>query len=231
MTNSFNRYAYVWNNPLKYVDPTGFIARSRYESSLDYDPILSGADSYAEHMGSRYGSGIELQQPNNMGSPGNLFGAAVAAAIHAVAASSLQDEIGNIQQSKPKDVDEPLDASDERETKYDDDVVSVELKPTKDSPNRLGDPGGHRIRITLDNGTIIDVDRTRSKEEVDDPRNPSGKKTRKRFKLALDNKGEKRKQQPKELEMLNDAIEESSETSEDDSSSSSSSSDDGWGGR
>ncbi|MGF1766198.1 hypothetical protein L4D06_02225 [Enterovibrio makurazakiensis] len=172
-----------------------------------------------------------------MGSPGNLFGAAVAAAIHAVAASSLQDEIGNIQQSKPKDVDEPLDASYERETKYDgeptqfdDDIVSVELKPTKGSPNRLGDHDGHRIRITLENGTIIDVDRTRSKEELDDPRNPSGKKTRKRFKWALDNKGEKREPQPKELEMLNDAIKgskKSSETSEDDSSSS----DDGWGGR
>ncbi|MGF1763864.1 RHS repeat-associated core domain-containing protein [Aliivibrio kagoshimensis] len=24
VTNSFNRYSYVWNNPLKYVDPTGF---------------------------------------------------------------------------------------------------------------------------------------------------------------------------------------------------------------
>ena len=25
VTNSFNRYAYVWNNPLKYNDPTGFV--------------------------------------------------------------------------------------------------------------------------------------------------------------------------------------------------------------
>ena len=26
VTNSYNRYAYVWNNPLKYNDPTGFVA-------------------------------------------------------------------------------------------------------------------------------------------------------------------------------------------------------------
>ncbi|OEE67892.1 hypothetical protein A1OO_19335 [Enterovibrio norvegicus FF-33] len=192
VTNSFNRYAYVWNNPLKYRDPSGFVARSHYESSLDYDPILSGADSYAEHMGSRYGSTIEIQQPHNMGSSGNLFGAAVAAAIHAVAASSLQDEIGNIQQSKPEDVDEPLDADNEIETKYhgeptqfdDDDIVSVELRNKKHT-NRLGGAAdGHGITITLEDGTEIDVEETRAKEKKDDPFNPSGRSPV-RFKHAL----------------------------------------------
>ncbi|MEZ9526804.1 RHS repeat-associated core domain-containing protein [Enterovibrio norvegicus] len=36
VTNSFNRYAYVWNNPLKYVDPTGY--ESGEPDQPDYEP-------------------------------------------------------------------------------------------------------------------------------------------------------------------------------------------------
>ncbi|MEZ8208683.1 RHS repeat-associated core domain-containing protein [Vibrio bivalvicida] len=34
VTNSFNRYSYVWNNPLKYTDPTGFYSWGDFENDV-----------------------------------------------------------------------------------------------------------------------------------------------------------------------------------------------------
>ncbi|MDW6002749.1 RHS repeat-associated core domain-containing protein [Vibrio mangrovi] len=47
VTNSFNRYSYVWNNPLKYVDPTGFETeeQSGTEASSDQNSEGTGADA------------------------------------------------------------------------------------------------------------------------------------------------------------------------------------------
>ncbi len=47
VTNSFNRYSYVWNNPLKYTDPTGFSLRETWDKIKDAvrDFFGGGSDS------------------------------------------------------------------------------------------------------------------------------------------------------------------------------------------
>ena len=51
MTNSFNRYSYVWNNPLKYTDPTGFFTHENGGKS--YNERVSDANkTKKQHSGS-----------------------------------------------------------------------------------------------------------------------------------------------------------------------------------
>ena len=45
VTNSFNRYSYVWNNPLKYTDPTGFSTKDKKECSADSASLTGGERS------------------------------------------------------------------------------------------------------------------------------------------------------------------------------------------
>ncbi|HIF9111856.1 TPA: RHS repeat-associated core domain-containing protein [Photobacterium damselae] len=50
MTNSFNRYSYVMNNPLKYVDPTGFLWGDDFGSTCNTDGSIR--DSKGDRIGS-----------------------------------------------------------------------------------------------------------------------------------------------------------------------------------
>ncbi|WP_394213691.1 RHS repeat-associated core domain-containing protein, partial [Enterovibrio calviensis] len=57
VTNSFNRYTYVWNNPLKYVDPTGF--------ELSQEQIDSVGGNSGKHSEDYGDSGNDYSQSDN----------------------------------------------------------------------------------------------------------------------------------------------------------------------
>jgi RHS repeat-associated protein len=66
-TQSFNRYSYVWNNPLKYTDPSGWMAAFKEERAIqkeNYDKTGSAYDeSWRDSNNDNYDRGA-VQQSN-----------------------------------------------------------------------------------------------------------------------------------------------------------------------
>jgi hypothetical protein len=67
-TQSYNRYSYVWNNPLKYIDPTGYKASGGCGSNI-WNPDLPGGGGYQVCAGS--GNSCCSDWSDNSGYDGN----------------------------------------------------------------------------------------------------------------------------------------------------------------
>lgn len=68
VTNSFNRYAYVWNNPLKYIDPTGFEINEEWQDVINNKPHKEdgyGSDRYDHGNGGTSENGTKHDQTSN----------------------------------------------------------------------------------------------------------------------------------------------------------------------
>ncbi|MGR5287730.1 RHS repeat-associated core domain-containing protein [Vibrio maritimus] len=71
-TNSFNRYAYVWNNPLKYTDPTGYTANDSWNQPYYHHPLGHGEPGDPQSANGRVSSS---QQSTTRGNSGQYFDA------------------------------------------------------------------------------------------------------------------------------------------------------------
>ena len=73
-TQSFNRYAYVMNNPLKFIDPSGMIkTRSDFDIDEDWEAYQDYIHTYRGWMNEMYGEGnywFRGNPPGTWGGPG-----------------------------------------------------------------------------------------------------------------------------------------------------------------
>ena len=73
-TQNFNRYAYVMNNPLKFIDPSGMIkTRSDFDTDEDWEAYQDYIHTYRGWMNEMYGEGnywFRGNPPGTWGGPG-----------------------------------------------------------------------------------------------------------------------------------------------------------------
>lgn len=71
LTGSFNRYAYVWNNPLKYIDPTGYYSSDVEEDNWESIPDVGGYWTVGDSDNDDYYTSYENNNRSDNGSNNN----------------------------------------------------------------------------------------------------------------------------------------------------------------
>ncbi|CCO47456.1 putative Rhs family protein fused with Integrin alpha N-terminal domain [Vibrio nigripulchritudo SOn1] len=128
VTNSFNRYAYVWNNPLKYIDPTGYIVHLAGGVALGNNGIIVVASNGNQIVSQTKNQDL-IGDPSSYQSYGNYGGSSVAEnIISSMSKASIQFQVLQaahavkvyMSEANDETVEESLDSETEKHESFDD---------------------------------------------------------------------------------------------------------------
>ena len=180
---SWNRYAYVRNNPVRYIDPQGRESAQIYLDAQIDQFLETGTDPYFHDEALQKAALFALALANPI--PGDEVGVAAMLAPKAVA------EAGGILARAGKFLGKIFGKTDDASKAAAETIV---MRTT-----RAGERG---VRITRPDGSVIDITPRRVKEFVPEPRAASGLRPV-RFDDAIPgSKGKKRVPSKRELDLL-----------------------------
>jgi RHS repeat-associated protein len=229
ITNSFNRYTYVWNNPVKFTDPRGFFVWAAYSTEMGFMHATMATNGKSPLHGKSKKDGGILGEPSSNDQVGYSEGRVgrfgqEARSVERIGRFGRNTHFNeSVEQDVKDDAAESLDAHDED---VEDQRVGSENGPKKvkdirirttkvRGTTRLGKkPGAPGIKVRYEDGTEFDMDETRVKEKEYNPY--TGKTRPKKYDNALNKQRDKRAPTPSESSWFNDVVNDSNWQSGDD---------------